>query len=216
MNEPHLRHSHSVLSPYIAAILSFNTNFALLNQAENAGKDSPAVPNAAPYRLYRFSMMYTFKKPEHLCLRTEIEQLFTAGSSSMSVFPLRATFRKFDYPGHGPKVKVLLSVSKRRLHHAVDRVRAKRQIREAYRLQKYTLWDEMPEGMALHIAFIWLADRPMKSASVHRSMGKLLAHMANKVNIRTEARNTDATSETTAQTGPTPDRQPVAEYDSAR
>ncbi len=156
--------------------------------------------------------MYTFKKPEHLCLQNEIEQLFTAGSSSMSVFPLRATFRKFDYPGHGPKVKVLLSVSKRRLHHAVDRVRAKRQIREAYRLQKYMLWDEMPEGMALHIAFIWLADRPMKSASVHRSVKKLLAHMVDKVNAQAEAANATVALESVVQPETAPAVQPAAEH----
>lgn len=130
--------------------------------------------------------MYTFKKPEHLCLQTEIETLFSAGSSSMSVFPIRATFRKLDYPGRGPKVKVLLSVSKRKLHHAVDRNRAKRQLREAYRLQKQLLWEQLPEGMALNIAFIWLADHPMKSENVHRSIKRLLTHMAEKVQQNAE------------------------------
>lgn len=135
-------------------------------------------------------MMYTFKKPEHLCLKKDIETLFSAGSSSMSVFPLRATFRQIEYPGQGPKVKVLLSVSKRKLHHAVDRVRAKRQIREAYRLQKHMLWDQMPEGMALHIAFIWLADRPMKSAQVHRSIHRLLHHITEKNCLKTQLETT--------------------------
>ena len=131
--------------------------------------------------------MYTFKKPEHLCLQTEIEALFSAGSSSMSVFPIRATFRKLDYTGHGPKVKVLLSVSKRKLHHAVDRNRAKRQLREAYRLQKHLLWDQLPEGTALNVAFIWLADHPMKTENVQRSINRLLTHMTEKLNLQPES-----------------------------
>lgn len=81
---------------------------------------------------------FTFRKPEHLCKQKEIEALFSAGSQSFTAYPLRATFKQVE-PTTGPAVKVLLSVAKRRLHHAVDRNRAKRQLREAYRLQKHLL-----------------------------------------------------------------------------
>ena len=124
---------------------------------------------------------YTFSKPEHLCLTSEIEALFGAGSSSLSMFPLRATYRTLPYEGHGPRVKVLLSVSKRRLRHAVDRNRAKRQLREAYRLQKQLLWNRLPEGKALHIAFIWLAGQPIDSARVAKRMHTLLHQMAERL-----------------------------------
>lgn len=124
---------------------------------------------------------YTFSKPEHLCLTSEIEALFGAGSSSLSMFPLRATYRTLPYEGHGPRVKVLLSVSKRRLRHAVDRNRAKRQLREAYRLQKQLLWNRLPEGKALHIAFIWLAGQPIDSARVAKRMHTLLYQMAERL-----------------------------------
>ncbi len=124
---------------------------------------------------------YTFSKPEHLCLTSEIEALFGAGSSSLSMFPLRATYRTLPYEGHGPRVKVLLSVSKRRLRHAVDRNRAKRQLREAYRLQKLLLWNRLPEGKALHIAFIWLAGQPIDSARVAKRMHALLQQMAERL-----------------------------------
>ncbi|MGM9688919.1 MAG: ribonuclease P protein component [Alloprevotella sp.] len=124
---------------------------------------------------------YTFSKPEHLCLNSEIEALFGAGSSSLSMYPLRATYRTLPYEGHGPRVKVLLSVSKRRLRHAVDRNRAKRQLREAYRLQKQLLWNRLPEGKALHIAFIWLAVQPADSARVTKRMHALLQQMAERI-----------------------------------
>lgn len=125
--------------------------------------------------------MPTFRKPEHLCLRNEIEALFTAGNRSLSVYPLRATFRLLPYDNHGPRVKVLLSVSKRRLHHAVDRNLAKRQLREAYRLNKDILIHQLADGQSLHIAFIWLSERPIRTATITARMQTILQSIADKI-----------------------------------
>lgn len=125
--------------------------------------------------------VYTFRKPEHLCLKKEIEALFSAGCSSMSQFPLRATFRTVVYDGTGPQVKVLLSVSKRHFKHAVDRNRAKRQLREAYRLQKQLLIGQLPPSVGVHLAFIWLSDRPMPSQVVSKRVNTILQRVGEKV-----------------------------------
>lgn len=124
---------------------------------------------------------FTFRKCEHLCLKTEIEALFSAGCSSMSMFPLRVTYRKLDYKGSGPQVKILLSVSKRHFKHAVDRNRAKRQLREAYRLQKHLLLEMMPTDVAVHIAFIWLSNRPVKSEIVSSRMRTALLKIGDQM-----------------------------------
>ena len=80
--------------------------------------------------------------------------------------------RTHPYEGKGPQVQVLISVAKRRLRHAVDRNRAKRQIREAYRLNKEILWENLPENTAIHLGFVWVADQPQDSALVHKTSGQ--------------------------------------------
>ena len=99
----------------------------------------------------------------------------------MTAYPLRVVYREVPYTS-GPAVKVLLSVSKRRFKHAVDRNRAKRQLREAYRLNKKILIDALPEGCGLHIAFLWLSDRPVSSKQIHTRMVNLLTRVAEKLN----------------------------------
>lgn len=122
---------------------------------------------------------FTFPKAEHLCLQRDINALFSAGSRSAVAFPLRAVWRKTAHC-KGPRVQVLLSVPKRKLHHAVDRNRAKRQLREAYRLQKHTLLSILPDGCGLHIAFLWLSSAPVESSLIHARVGSLLQRIGEK------------------------------------
>ncbi len=108
----------------------------------------------------------TFPKTERLHSRKAIEALFAGGNRALSAFPLRVLYKPIDEP----RTQVLISVSKRHFKHAVDRNRAKRQIREAWRLNR-TLLAEVP---SLHLAFIWLADEPQPSTLVQRKMKNLL------------------------------------------
>lgn len=126
-------------------------------------------------------MRHKFSKAEHLCLQRDIDQLFTAGARSAVSFPLRAIVRTHPYEGKGAKVQVLISVAKRRLRHAVDRNRAKRQIREAYRLNKEILWEQIPEHIAVHLAFVWVSEQPQESALVHKRLVSLLHRIVEKI-----------------------------------
>lgn len=121
-----------------------------------------------------------FPKAEHLCLRRDIEALFSPGTFSFSAYPLRLIARAAE-EGRQPVVRVLLIVPKRRLRHAVDRNRAKRQLREAYRLQKSLLLPALPEGKALNIGLLWQSSRPVSTAEVFSKVKLLLQRTAEKV-----------------------------------
>jgi ribonuclease P protein component len=88
---------------------------------------------------------YTFSKEERLCSKRLITLLFTKGSS-FNLYPLR--FIVFNEQEAIPEsTQVLISVSKRYFKRATDRNRIKRQIREAYRLNKHLLTpssDQLP------------------------------------------------------------------------
>lgn len=141
-------------------------------------------------------MDHRFPKAEHLCLQRDIDALFASGAHSTVGFPLRAVWHEVEWDGHGPRVKVLVSVSKRKFKHAVDRNRAKRQMREAYRLNKHLLAfgaagapaesDDVPQPTptsplkALHIGFIWISDTPQDSTLVHKRMVNILKRISEK------------------------------------
>lgn len=116
-----------------------------------------------------------FRKSERLVSSKAIGELFSSGSRSFSCFPVKAVYRKAalsDGPSH---VKVLTSVSKRHFKHAVDRNRAKRQIREAYRRHKDILHEILHDRQTdLCLAFIWMSDTPQPSDRVAASVERLL------------------------------------------
>lgn len=140
---------------------------------------------------------FGFPKPEHLTLQRDIDALFAAGGHSAVAFPVRAVWRLAEWSGRGPRVKVLVSVSKRKFKHAVDRNRAKRQMREAYRLNKYILGFNQRaaeagaslagvavppfSGKALHIGFIWVADKHQESRFVQKRIVNLLKRINEQI-----------------------------------
>lgn len=141
----------------------------------------------------------SFRKPEHLCRQRDIDALFTVGSRAATAYPLRAVFRVLKREHGEPPVKVLISVAKRRLHHAVDRNRAKRQVREAYRLQKSLLWNALPEDTAVHVGFLWLADKPVATDLVMQRTATLLSRLAEKVEAAALEQETEPSEKSSSQ-----------------
>lgn len=69
--------------------------------------------------------------------------MFAGGSRSFSIFPLRVVWLPVEELD--VQASILISVSKRRFKRAVKRNRIKRQIREAYRLNKQILLAPLTE-----------------------------------------------------------------------
>lgn len=97
----------------------------------------------------------TFRKEERLCGQKLIDRLFSEGNRQISVFPVRLVWfllDNADFEG----VRILISAPKRNLHHAVDRNRIKRQIREFYRTSSAPLKDAVASGRkGLALAFLF-------------------------------------------------------------
>ena len=127
--------------------------------------------------------MMTFRREERLRGEALIERLFhREGSRSMAAFPLRMVYMKTASDGAGALPQVLISVPKRCLKHAVDRNRVKRQVREAYRRNRYWLVESLGgDGVrGLLIAFIWLDDKLWSTAEVERKVCNLLQRLSEK------------------------------------
>jgi ribonuclease P protein component len=130
-------------------------------------------------------MLHRLTKAERLSSKAVIERLFSGGNGSMAMFPLRTVWMLSERSQDDtdvPLVRMLVSIPKKRLHHAVDRNRMKRQVREAFRLNKEILWKAL-EGTdkRVDIAFIGITDQLMSSRVVHRSVVKSLVRISEKL-----------------------------------
>ena len=122
-------------------------------------------------------------KPERLNKKKIIEKVFAGGSRSFSIFPLRVVWMPVEELD--AQASILVSVSKRHFKRAVKRNRAKRQIREAYRLNKQPLLDTLFEARCrVAIVFIYLADELMDSSVIESKMKTALARIAEKVSAQ--------------------------------
>ncbi len=125
-------------------------------------------------------MATTLHKSERLDKKKVIERMFAGGSRSLSFFPLRVVYLPVEELE--VSASILVSVSKRHFKRAVKRNRVKRQIREAYRLNKQPLLDVLKENHCrMAIAFIYLSDQLVESSVIEDRMKTALARIAEKV-----------------------------------
>lgn len=113
-------------------------------------------------------------KKDKLCSAVAISRLFGHDASAFSAlaYPLRAVWadrgtRRGDAP-----LQFLISVPKKKLRHAVDRVKMRRRIREAFRLHRHEY--ALPEGTRADIVFVYLASDLVDYGKVERAMCRLL------------------------------------------
>ncbi|MGB5420320.1 ribonuclease P protein component [Algibacter sp.] len=97
-------------------------------------------------------MSKTYSKKDKLKSKKLIDQLFTEGQS-VSAFPLRLVYLGASFEDE-VIAKTGVSVSKRNFKTAVDRNRIKRLLREAYRLNKATFFNNLTTQHAFMILYI--------------------------------------------------------------
>ena len=125
---------------------------------------------------------FGFRKRERLVSLRLIDELFGGGHSrSVAAFPLRAVFMQRPRGAHDEPLQMLISVPKKYFHHAVDRNRVKRQVREAWRLHKSLLAEVLASDKQLLIAFVWTSDTLLPTSAVAERVANLTRRITEKL-----------------------------------
>lgn len=98
-------------------------------------------------------LKYTFEKSERIVLKKAIETLYQNGET-LFVYPLKVRYIFIENNPENIRAKILISVSKKNFKKAVQRNRIKRLIREAYRLNKYTLTLFSDKHLNIHFHYV--------------------------------------------------------------
>lgn len=140
---------------------------------------------------------YGLNKSEKLCSPTAIDKLFSRGANSSSeneirsaiVYPLRAVWTYNSARSTGSQIQFLISIPKKRLRHAVDRVLMRRRVREAYRLNKPFTTPEIADKT--DIALIYIADSLKNYQTVEKAVCRILQKINNEKDTAKNSCNSD-------------------------
>jgi ribonuclease P protein component len=113
-------------------------------------------------------MNFSFPKSEKLKSRKTIELLFSEGKP-ITKFPIKLFFLPSENSENTPAG---FAVPKRNFKSAVDRNRIKRQMREAYRLQKHLLNNE--SGLKFAIFFLYIGKEKLPYSRIEAAMESLI------------------------------------------
>ena len=138
---------------------------------------------------------YSLPQAERINSKKQVERLFRGGvSKALSAFPLRMVYmveEREECDGASPAAQMMVSVPKRYFKRAVKRNRVKRQVREAFRLNKHVLADTLDTigGKAVSACFIWTDNNLRPQAEVEEK--GLLVRLAERIQ-REAAKETEA------------------------
>ncbi len=97
-------------------------------------------------------MSFTFSKQEKLKSRKTIELLFQKGNS-ITQYPIKLYYLPAENDQQ-VRVKTAVSVPKRNFKQAADRNRVKRLLREAYRMNKHLIFNNIEGNFAFLILYL--------------------------------------------------------------
>lgn len=119
-------------------------------------------------------------KKEKLCSVVAIEQLFGPDGADFSrlAYPIRAVARQNPRRSSDAPIAFFISVPKKRLRHAVDRVKIRRRIREAFRLNKHKY--PLSQDARIDMAFVYVGRGLESYYAIERGVCKILDSLSNK------------------------------------
>ncbi len=116
---------------------------------------------------------FTFDKAERLKSRKVIDSLFKEGQS-FSIYPLRIVWVPIQPPLSDFAVQFALTVPRRSFPRAVHRNRLRRRIREAYRLHKHHLYENLPTDQQFGIMIIYIAREELEYRIIESAMQRII------------------------------------------
>lgn len=127
--------------------------------------------------------LFSLNKAEKLKSRKAIDRLFQKGQS-FSAYPIRIVyFIEQPKPQGSQGLKMAASIPKKSFAKAVKRNRIKRQIREAYRLNKQKIEAIMEEKDGeLQLMCIYLSKKEEAYSTIEKSMIKILDKLVIQMN----------------------------------
>lgn len=122
---------------------------------------------------------YQYGKKDKLKSRKEIDLLFKNGKK-LQQFPLTVWYNVLD---DAEELKAGVSAAKKSLRLATRRNKAKRLIREAYRLHKPELRAALDEKkLGLHVFVLYSSSEILSFQSIEEHMNKLIQKLIKKIN----------------------------------
>ncbi|MCC8359519.1 ribonuclease P protein component [Salinimicrobium sediminilitoris] len=127
----------------------------------------------------------SFGKKEKLKSKIIIDSLFAEGNS-VKKYPLRLVYLPLENSSDNVN-KVAVSVPKRSFKRAVDRIKLKRLMREAYRKNKYLVTNNLDKNYAL--MFIYTGRDIWNYAELFRSSEELLKRFVEQEKMKDHEKN---------------------------
>ncbi len=126
---------------------------------------------------------HSYTRHEKLKSRKQTERLF-AGGKSLSVYPVRVFYRLIQDNDFFAKAGV--GATKKNFKKATDRNRAKRLLREAYRLNKQPLYDYLKASNRQVLLFFLLTGKAIPAQQeLMKTMAVLIDNLVNKLHETT-------------------------------
>ncbi len=124
-------------------------------------------------------MNFGLSKSERLCSRTLIERLYAEGHRLMA-FPYSVHWQL--QPSSNVLCQVLITTSKRKFKHAVDRNRVKRLTRECYRLRKPAFYEFLnAHGISITLSLNYIHTDLLEYGHLETKFDKLMSALQHDI-----------------------------------